>query len=110
MICNTYKMFFGTLSDDTKLSIVKELRGEPKNVNELCRSLKKNQSTVSHSLAKLKELGFVTRRTDGKLRIYTIDPTVLDLLKLMDKHVDKYYTHYCKCVGEEKKKRWRGRK
>lgn len=109
MICNTYKMFFGTLGDETKLNIIQQLRKEPRNVTELCRTLKKNQSTISHSLAKLKKLGFVTNRTEGKQRIYSIDTTVLDLLKLMDKHIDKYYAHYCKCVGEQKKKRWRGR-
>lgn len=99
MICNTYKMFFGTLSDETKLDILQKLRREPCNVTELCRTLKKKQSTISHSLSKLKEHGFVTHRVDGKQRIYAVDPNVDDLLKRIDAHVNTYYEHYCKCVG-----------
>ncbi len=110
MICNTYKIFFGTLSDETKLSILAELRREPRNVTQLCRTLKKKQSTVSHSLSKLNGLGFVTHRVDGKQRIYAVDPNVDDLLKRMDSHVNRYYAHYCKCVGEAKKNRWSQRR
>jgi len=97
-------MFFGTLSDETKLGILKELRREPRNVTELCRTLRKKQSTISHSLAKLKELGFVNNHIQGKQRIYTVDPNVEDLLKHVETHVDRYYTHYCVCTGEAKKR------
>ena len=106
MICKTYIHFFRTLSDPAKLEIIKLLRGGSRSVLELSSKLKYEQSRVSHNLRKLRELGFVTVTPNGKHRIYAIDKkTIMPLLKLIDKHVDTYYKHYCQCVGEEKKKR-----
>ena len=108
MICNTYVKFFTSLSDPAKLEIIKSLREGPKNVGNLSKILKFEQSRVSHNLRKLKELGFINVRPKGKERIYEIDKkTILPLLKLIDGHVDVYYKHYCRCKGEAKKKRWK---
>ncbi|MBR9699337.1 winged helix-turn-helix transcriptional regulator [Candidatus Woesearchaeota archaeon] len=107
MICNTYIQFFQNLSDPTKLEIIKLLREGSKSVNEICKQLKFEQSRVSHTLKKLKEMGFVTMTPKGKQRIYGLDTaTILPLLRLTDKHVDAYYKHYCKCKGITKKERW----
>ena len=55
--------------------------------------------------------GFVNVIQNGKQRIYEIDKkTMLPLLKLIDKHVDTYYRHYCKFQGEEKNKRWESKR
>jgi len=98
MHCNKYVSFFKTLADPTRLAIIKSLRVKPKNVSDLCKELKFEQSRVSHNLRKLKELGFVTMQPEGKQRVYTLDQkTILPLLKIIDKHVDTYYKHYCKC-------------
>jgi ArsR family transcriptional regulator, zinc-responsive transcriptional repressor len=108
MICNTYKMFFGTLADGNKLNILKALRKGPKSVTELKNELKKEQSCISHCLKKLKQLHFVKSKVAGKQRIYSIeDKTILPLLKLIDKHMKTYNKHLCKCTGEAKKKRWK---
>jgi len=107
MICETYIQFFQSLVNPTRLEIIKVLRQQPRTVSELSKELKFEQSRVSHNLRKLKELGFVTVTPKGKERIYEVDKkTMAPLLKLIDKHVDTYYKHYCKCSGEEKKKRW----
>lgn len=109
MICETYIQFFKSLTDPTRLEIIKTLREGSKGVSELCNELTFEQSRVSHNLRKLKELGFVTVTKKGKQRIYEIDKkTILPLLKLIDGHVDTYYKHYCRCKGETKKKRWGG--
>lgn len=107
MICNTYKLFFGTLADPTKLTIIKMLEKKPKNVSELCNELKMEQSCVSHNLRKLKELGFVVVTPQGKERVYSLDMRVIKpLLKLVKNHVDAYYHHYCKCKGKAYIERW----
>ncbi|HLC82409.1 MAG TPA: metalloregulator ArsR/SmtB family transcription factor [Bacteroidia bacterium] len=107
MICETYVQFFSTLSDSSQLEIIKSLRIGSKSVTELANDLKFEQSRVSHNLRKLKEQGFVKVKKEGKNSIYEIDRgTILPLLKLIDKHVYTFYKHYCKCKGDEKKKRW----
>ncbi|PIN79637.1 transcriptional regulator [Candidatus Woesearchaeota archaeon CG10_big_fil_rev_8_21_14_0_10_34_8] len=108
MICNTYKIFFGTLADETRINILKELEKGSKTVSELQKILKIEQSCVSHCLRKLKEFGFVQVKVKGKFRLYNIEEkTIAPLLDLIDKHIEKYDKHYCRCVGEEKKKRWK---
>jgi ArsR family transcriptional regulator, zinc-responsive transcriptional repressor len=110
MICETYVQFFKTLADPAKLEIIKLLKESEMNVSQLCSTTKFEQSRVSHNLRKLKDLGFVTVKPNGKERVYDIDrKTILPLLELIDRHVDKYYHRYCKCKGEEKKKRWSGK-
>ncbi len=107
MICNTYRQFFSTLADETKLNILKELRKGPKSVGELQESLRKEQSCISHCLRKLKELHFVESHVSGKSRIYSVEEkTILPLLELIDKHLKTYNKHWCKCIGKVKKKRW----
>ncbi len=109
MICNTYIQFFGTLADQTKLAIIKELRKHPQSVSELCNKLDLEQSRVSHNLRKLKKLGFVDVVAQGKKRVYSIDKkTILPLLKLIDKHVEKYYAYYCRCSSKINNKRRAG--
>lgn len=107
MICNSYKIFFKTLADSTKLDIMNLLSKKPRSVTELCKKLNFEQSRVSHNLKTLKERGFVKVEKKGKNRIYSLDKKVIvPLLKLIDKHVDKYYQHYCRCKGTK----WRKRK
>jgi len=108
MICNTYIQFFQTLADPSKLAIVTLLQKESKSVSEICNELNFEQSRVSHNLRKLKELGFVIVKPNGKERIYSIDEkSIKPLLKLIKTHVDKYYHNYCKCKGKTKKERWK---
>jgi DNA-binding transcriptional ArsR family regulator len=110
MICNTYVQFFTSLADPTRLEIIKNLREGPQNVSSLSKTLKFEQSRVSHNLRKLKELGFINVKPKGKERVYEIDnKTMLPLLKLIDGHVDTYYRHYCKCKGKNKIERWKDR-
>lgn len=107
MICQTYIHFFKTLADPSQLEIIKALRAGNRNVSQLSQELGFEQSRVSHNLRKLKEQGFVVQTTQGKNRIYSLEPaTIIPLLSIIDKHVDTYYKHYCKCKGKAKKERW----
>ncbi len=107
MNCETYKRFFGTLADPTKLTILQSLEREPLTVSEICVVLDMEQSRVSHNLRTLKDLGFVSCTVEGRSRRYTLDEkTIKPLLALIQGHVDTYYKHYCKCRGVAKQQRW----
>ena len=67
---DAYDRFLKTLSNKTRLGIINCLKVEPKNVTTLTQELKVHQTTVSHSLRKLKECGFVFVEQNGKERIY----------------------------------------
>ena len=104
MICNAYKAFFRTLADDCKLNIINLLSKGPLTVNELCQKLGYEQSRISHSLAVLKDAGFVISKVKGKSREYSLEPEIMaPLLKLIDTHVNKYHKYKCDCEGI----RWR---
>lgn len=110
MICNTYVQFFQSLADSSRLEIINILRKGPLSVSEISANLNFEQSRASHNLRKLKEFGFVKVQPNGKQRIYRLEEkTIVPLLNLIDEHVDRYYHHYCKCKGDDKKKRWRTR-
>ena len=107
MICNSYETFFKTLADKSKLEIINVLSKNPLRVNELCQKLCFEQSRTSHNLRVLTERGFVKVKREGKNRIYSLDKEIITpLLKLIDKHAEKYYSNYCKCKGIK----WRKRK
>ena len=48
------------------------------NVGDLCKTLGKNQPTVSHHLSLLRKINFVTARIDGKTHYYRIVPEQIE--------------------------------
>jgi len=89
-------MFFRTLGNQTRLAIIYTLRDGEKNVTELTQALKLKQTTISHNLRRLELCRFVKVRQDGPFRYYSLNKeTIEPLLKLMDKHVNKYCKHLC---------------
>ena len=104
MICKSYETFFKTLADRSKLEIINLLSKGPKQVNELSQKLGFEQSRVSHNLGALRERGFVSVKREGKAMVYSLDTKyIVPILRLIDRHVDQYYRHYCRCKGV----RWR---
>src|SRR3989338_2909030 len=100
MICKSYDVFFKTIADQSKLNIINILSKGPSNVTQLSAKLGFERSRVSHNLRILNERGFVNMKIQGKERVYSLDnKIVVPLLKLIDKHVEKYYEHYCRCKG-----------
>jgi len=97
MLKGTYKTFFGTLNNNHRLEIIELLRKNPHNVTQIIKTLKMNQTTVSHDLTRLKSCGFVSVKNNGKERIYTLNSkTIKPLMKLIDEHMNTY----CKKLGE----------
>jgi len=89
-----YKIFFGTLTSESRLRIINLLRAGRRNVSEIIDELDADQTAVSHDLARLKECGFVNVEIDGKYRYYSLnDETIMPLMGLIDKHMAKNCIH-----------------
>lgn len=99
MISVSYKMFFKAFSNETRFGIIKLLKESgPKNVNEMCRELKFEQSRVSHNLKSLVACGFVHCEWKGKNRVYSLDKKhILPILRNVDKHIERYHERLHTC-------------
>ena len=95
MKCPAYK-FFETIAPDMRVKILFALKNSAMSVNELAESLGEEQSKVSHNLKKLIECRFLEVERKGKRRIYSLNKeTVLPLLKLVEKHVQRFCCEGC---------------
>ena len=75
---------FKALSDETRLGIVEFLIDGEKCVCEIYPHVKRTQSTTSIQLGKLKKLGILKSRRDGKRIFYRIgDHRVCDVFKVL---------------------------
>ena len=102
MICKSYEPFFKTLADSSKLEIINLLSKGGLSVGEISEKLGFEQSRVSHNLKALVERGFLVVEKKGKSRVYSLDEKeIVPILKLVDKHVERYDKHLCKCTGEK---------
>lgn len=98
MLKKPYKLFFGTLANQQRLEIINLLRNGPKNVTEICKNLKFNQTTVSHNLAVLKKCSFVFVENRGKERLYSLNQkTIKPLMELIDNHTEEFCKYLCGC-------------
>jgi hypothetical protein len=73
----TLVAFFKALADASRLRIVGVLADREATVGELASVLELAEPTVSHHLAKLKEVGLVEVRTEGTSRWYHLDEAAL---------------------------------
>ena len=93
-IYGAYKIFFGTLVSESRLKIINLLREGKKNVSEIIKELKLNQTAVSHDLKRLKDCGFVKVEINGKFREYKLNiKTIKPLMTLIDKHMSGHCIH-----------------
>jgi len=59
--------------------------------------INEEQSKVSHNLKKLTDCNFLDVKQEGKKRIYSLNKeTIIPLLNLVKKHVQKYCCEECK--------------
>jgi DNA-binding transcriptional ArsR family regulator len=97
MKCDSYEIFFRNFSNRTKFDIVMSLKNKPMSVMELSKALHEEQSKVSHSLTSLAKCGILSVKQQGKQRIYSLNKeTVMPILELVQKHVEKHCTGKCK--------------
>ena len=96
MKCNSYYLFFDTISNKTRMAIIDSLMQRAKSVNEICEDINEEQSKVSHSLSKLMECNFLEVSREGKRRVYSLNrETIVPIFKLVDKHVSKFCSGEC---------------
>ncbi len=76
--------FFKALSDESRLKIVGALASNERSVEELATLLELRAPTVSHHLAKLKEVGLVEMRSEGTTHIYHL---VMSEMRALTKRV-----------------------
>ena len=96
MKCKSYNLFFETISNKTRLSIIELLQKKPMSVTEICEKLGEEQSKISHNLKKLTDCHFLDVEQKGKQRIYSLNKdTMVPLMNLVTKHVEKYCDKSC---------------
>ena len=103
---STYKFFFSALANPNRLQIINALRGEKKNVGEICASTGFEQTMVSHNLKVLEYHGMVFMEKGGKFRYYQVNQkTIKPLLEFIDSHMEEYC---CRLLKEKKEEQKRG--
>jgi DNA-binding transcriptional ArsR family regulator len=93
---STYHIFFNNFSNPLRIEIILQLREKNLNVSQISKSLKVEQSKVSHALKSLKNCRIVSSKRKGKQIIYSLNKdTIIPILKIIDKHAARYCD--CKC-------------
>jgi DNA-binding transcriptional ArsR family regulator len=93
-------LFFDTIATQLRIDILAKLKENSFSVSELSKELGQERSKVSHSLKALSDCSFVKAKKCGRQRIYSLNKeTMLPLLTLVDKHVEKY----CKTCKKQKR-------
>ena len=75
---NRLLQFFQVFSNESRLRLIGHLANGERSVGELAQLLDLKEPTVSHHLAELKELGLVTVRAEGNMRIYQLNAKALE--------------------------------
>ncbi|MCX6747304.1 MAG: metalloregulator ArsR/SmtB family transcription factor [Candidatus Pacearchaeota archaeon] len=101
----SYHIFFTNLANELKIGIILSLRKKEKNVTEIVKDLKVEQSKISHALISLKKCNIVNVKQKGKKRIYFLNKdTIVPILELIDKHAFTHCKNKC-CVKENNKEK-----
>ncbi|MDE7257469.1 MAG: metalloregulator ArsR/SmtB family transcription factor [Clostridia bacterium] len=80
-VLDSITCFFGVFADATRVRILSALAISEMCVTDLSRVLDINQTTVSHQLRLLKNLGIVKSERDGKIITYSlVNDTVNDVM------------------------------
>jgi DNA-binding transcriptional ArsR family regulator len=96
MKCKSYDLFFETIASRVRMNILELLMKQPMSVNQISSALNEEQSNISHNLKKLTECHFVEAKQEGKKRIYSLNKeTIEPLMKLVEKHVEKFCSKEC---------------
>jgi len=77
---HTFVRFFKALANESRLKLIGILSQKEHSVEELAALLQLKEPTVSHHLAKLKELHLVQMRREGNTHLYQLDSEALSAL------------------------------
>jgi len=73
--------FFSVLGDSTRIKLLSALSISPMCVTDIAKTLEMNQTTVSHQLKTMRDMGMVDFNRKGKILVYFVrENKVLDLL------------------------------
>jgi len=98
---NTYHIFFTNLANPLRIKIISSLKEKEKNVTELSKELKVEQSKISHALKLLRHCNIVDVKQKGKQRIYSLNKkTIVPILKIIDNHSKIFCGGNCKACGK----------
>ena len=101
-LSQTCYVFFKVLANPTRLAILEVLREKPGSVTEIAKSLKQEQSMISHNLEPLEKCRFVFSERKKKQRIYSLNKEIAEpLFKLFAHHSQKYCPTRGKCLSEK---------
>ena len=78
---NTLVAFFKTLAHESRLKILGLLSSKERSVEELAALLQLKESTISHHLAKMKEMDLVTMTVQGNTHLYHLHNSALETLQ-----------------------------
>jgi hypothetical protein len=81
--------FFKALANENRLKLLGILANQECSVQELAALLELKEPTVSHHLAKLKEMDLVAMQVDGNTHLYRLD---IDGLQTMNREVMASFT------------------
>ncbi|MFA5125612.1 MAG: metalloregulator ArsR/SmtB family transcription factor [archaeon] len=87
------------LGNELRSQIILLLQKKPMTVQEICSSLEKEQSLVSHALKQLRECNFVDYKKEGKKNAYFIKSDIFTknknkpLFEIFQEHAEKYCKH-----------------
>ncbi|HKW04099.1 MAG TPA: metalloregulator ArsR/SmtB family transcription factor [Nitrososphaerales archaeon] len=100
-------LLFKVLSNHIRLKLIEALRGGEKDVTELCRVTREEQTRVSHELRCLTVCGFANFRREGKRMIYSLNSskTVIAILDAAENHVEHFGERMkgCDMISEAQK-------
>jgi DNA-binding transcriptional ArsR family regulator len=77
---DTLLQFFKALANESRLKLVGVLSQKERSVEELAALLSLKEPTISHHLAKLKELNLVQMRSQGNTHLYQLNRDTLQTL------------------------------
>lgn len=101
MIKSTYHVFFSNLANPLRIEIISELKKRDMSVGEIVKSLRVEQSKLSHALSILKSCNIVNSKRKGKKVIYSLNKkTIVPILDLIEQHSKIYCKgecKFCKC-------------
>ena len=90
---------FSVLGNELRIKIIEALKEKPMGVNDLAEKVNADRTNVSHSLAMLKECGFVHAEKNGRERVYSLSSCIVsdmkvtgNIFELMQYHME----HHCK--------------
>jgi DNA-binding transcriptional ArsR family regulator len=105
-LSETCRQFFSTLANPTRLAILELLRDGPRNVTEISKALKQDQSMISHNLKPLERCRFVFSERRKKERLYSLNKETMErLFKIFSYHAEKYCPTGGKCLTDKGLKR-----